>query len=395
MKLFWLTAEMPFPPNTGGRIVMFKRIEYLSKNNEIYLFSIIDSEEDYKYRDDLLKYCKNVFLYNRHDHRLRNLLKLVHGPYVCVSRWQNEMKKDIDILYEDTCPDFVVVDFPQMLGNISEKVMRNGRVVLNQHNTEYVTLRNLSNIYNTFLKRMASKIESYRLESLEKKYYERNLIKLYTFVSIEDKEFFENKYGLHNTYLIPVGTEISKCDSKRKKEFIVSYIGKMEYPANVEAAIWFANNVFKKAENVIPELKYFVVGKNPLPEVKALQENNPNIIVTGTVDNVDEYFEKSDIIVIPLFHGGGVKVKLLEALGHGKLVITTNKGIEGTAFEDKKELLVAESPEQYVELISDIYAHPEVYESIKEEGLKCVQENFTWSSIISRFEMKLKEMAKL
>lgn len=392
MKLFWLTAEMPYPPNTGGRIVMFKRIEYLSKNNEIYLFSIVDSDNDYQYRSEMLKYCKNVFLYNRHNHRLRNLIKLVRGPYVCVSRWQNEMKNEIDVLYEDICPDFVIVDFPQMLGNLSDKVMGYGRVVLNQHNTEYVTLRNLSNIYNSFLMRMASKVESYRLKSLENKYYKRNLIKLYTFVSIEDKNFFEKQYGLNNTCLLPIGTEISKYESKRNKEFIISYIGKMEYPANAEAAIWFANNVFKRIEKAIPNLKYFIVGKNPLPEVKALQEINPNIIVTGTVDNIDEYFEKSDIIVIPLFHGGGVKVKLLEALGHGKLVITTNKGLEGTVFENRKELLVAESPEQYEELINDIYAHPDVYESIKKEGWRCVQDNFTWSAIINGFEMKLKGM---
>ena len=394
MKLFWLTAEMPYPPNTGGRIVMFKRIEYLSKNNEIYLFSIVDSDDDYKYRDDMLKYCKKVSLYNRHNHQLRNLLKLLCGPYVCVSRWQNEMKKDIDVLYEVIRPDFVMVDFPQMLGNISDSVMRGGRIVLNQHNTEYVTLRNLANIYNTFHMRMASKVESYRLKSLEKKYYERNLIKLYTFVSIEDKDFFEKQYGLHNTYLLPIGTEISNYESKPNKEFIISYIGKMEYPANAEAAIWFANNVFNRIENDIPGLKYFIVGKNPLPEVNALQEINPNIIVTGTVDNIDDYFEKSDIIVIPLFHGGGVKVKLLEALGHGKLVITTSKGIEGTVFEDRKELLVAETPEQYVELINDIYVQPGNYESIKNEGRKCVLENFTWAAIINGFEMKLKEMAK-
>ena len=117
-------------------------------------------------------------------------------------------------------------------------------------------------------------------------------------------------------------------------------------------------------------------------------------MVTGTVDNIDDYFEKSDIIVIPLFHGGGVKVKLLEALGHGKLVITTSKGIEGTVFEDRKELLVAETPEQYVELINDIYVQPGNYESIKNEGRKCVLENFTWAAIINGFEMKLKEMAK-
>ena len=392
MKLLWLTAEIPFPPNTGGRIVMFKRIEYLSKNNEIHLFSIIDSDNDNKYKSELLRYCKNVFLYNRNKHRLSNLLKLGYGPYVCVSRWQSTMKKDIDTLFGEIHPDFVIVDFPQMLGNLSDNVMNNGNIVLNQHNTEFVTLRNISSIYRNPLMRLAGKAESYRLKRLERNYYKQNLIKLYTFVSIEDMKFFEENYNLCNTYLLPIGTEISVLDTQHDDEFNISFIGKMDYPANAEAAIWFARNVFVKIKDQIPHLKYYIVGKNPLPMVRTLSDENPDIIVTGTVEDISEYFAKSDIVVIPLFHGGGVKVKLLEALGHGKLVITTSKGIEGTIFEDKKELLVAETSEQFAKIILDIYSNPNIYEPIKQQGFKCVKNKFTWSAIMEVFEEKLRKL---
>ena len=69
-----------------------------------------------------------------------------------------------------------------------------------------------------------------------------------------------------------------------------------------------------------------------------LSGSNPNIVVTGTVDSIEDYYEHTDIVVIPLTHGGGVKVKVLEALGHGKLVVSTIKGIEGTTFSEWKRI---------------------------------------------------------
>lgn len=383
---------MPFPPNTGGRIGMFKRIEYFSRTNEIYLFSIIDRTEEVKYKHSMEKYCKSVSLYCREGKKLQSLFQLIKAPYVCESRWFSRMKSDISVYYEKLNPDFVIVDFPQMLGNIPEKVFHSGKLVLNQHNTEYLTLRNISKLFDNPLKRVVGLIESYRLERLEKKYYQRNAIRLFTFVSSEDKLFFENKYGFTNTLLVPVGTEVNVSEKKDKGNFNISYIGKMEYPANAEAAVWFANNVFGKIKADIEGIRYYVVGKNPLRSVKELAEQDADIVVTGTVDDIGKYFEMSDVIVIPLFHGGGVKVKLLEALGHKKLVITTRKGIEGTIFRDKHELLVAEDAEHFKELIKDIFHNPDKYNDIIETGFECVKNNFTWAAIVKNYEEVLKSM---
>lgn len=392
MTIIWLTAEMPFPPNTGGRIGMFKRIEYFSKENDVYLFSIIDKNIEAKYSQDLQKYCKTVNLYCREGRMLRNLFGLIRAPYVCESRWFSKMKQDIDKTFGYINPDYVIVDFPQMLGNISESIFNSGRVILNQHNTEYQTLRNISKIFKNPVKRVAGFIESYRLEKIEKKYYKRKPIKLFTFVSLEDKMFFERKYGLTNTLLVPVGTETKILEKQNKNDIIISYIGKMEYPSNAEAAVWFANNVFVGLKENIPNVKFYVVGKNPISSVKELADKDSDIIVTGTVESVDEYYENTDIVVIPLFHGGGVKVKLLEALGHKKLVITTKKGVEGTIFKNGQELIVAENADQYKDVINDIYTNPKKYEIIKETGYKCIEDNFTWAAIVRKYEEKLKSM---
>lgn len=390
MKLFWLTAEMPFPPNTGGRMAMFKKIEYFSKNHEIFLFSIVDSIDDLKFKNEMKTYCKEALFYNRNSNKLFKLFKLIVGPYVCTSRWIRAMKKDIDLQFQKINPDYIIVEFPQMLGNLSSEVLKSGKIILNQHNTEYLTLRNISNLYTNPLKKMVGIIDSYRLQQFEKKMYQKKLIKLFTFVSNDDKFFFEKKYGLFNTYHLPIGTEISrKHNTTHNNSFNISYIGKMNYLPNSEAAIWFAQNVFNKLKDIIPNLKYYIVGKNPPDNILHLATMDNNIIVTGTVDSVECYYELSDVVVIPLFHGGGVKVKLLEALGHGSLVITTDKGIEGTEFKHNNELLVANTATEFVNLCITIFQKPDLYLNIKEQALECIEKKYTWASILKDFESKL------
>ena len=391
MKIIWLTAEMPYPPNTGGRVAMFRKIEHLSQNNEIYLYSIVDSDTDVNYKDGLTPYCVEVSLYDRREEKGTLPLKILKGPYVCVSRWISKMKQDILNCYAQINPDYILVEFPQMLGNLTTEILNSGKVVLNQHNTEYLTLRNLSSTYNSRLMRCAAKIESLRLEKFEKRCYKKYNIKLFTFVSIKDKSFFEIKYHKTNTYLLPIGTEVFPYEkrSKNNRSFNIAYFGKMSYPANDEAVTWFVDNVFMKLKKIIPYAKFYIIGKDPTQNVIELSKKGNDIIVTGTVDDINQYYNISDLVVIPLFHGGGVKVKLLEALGHGKLVITTNKGIEGTIFEDGEELLVANTADEFLKLCHSVCLNYEKYEEIKQNGLNTVETHFSWSKIVEQYEKEL------
>lgn len=125
MKLIMLMPEMPFPANTGGRILVAKRLEYLSKNNEIYLFCIVDGEKDFLFKKELEKFCKEVHLYDRSKVKIQNMFKsLFIGPYACASRTYKKLKDDIDLCFDKIQPEFVIVEFPQMLGNISPKILK-------------------------------------------------------------------------------------------------------------------------------------------------------------------------------------------------------------------------------------------------------------------------------
>ena len=387
MKVIWISSECPYPANTGGRIVVMKKLEYFSQKNDIYFFCVIDNDDEYKYRFELLKYCKEVHLYKRN--KSIALPKLVKGPFVCVSRWITTMKKDIDICFEKEKIDWVIVEFPQMLGNIGRKIFDSGKLVLNQHNVEYKTLNNLAKSISNPIKRIIYGIEAKRLYQFEERYYRNFNIKLFTFVSIEDKAFFERKFGIFNTLLVPVGAEVYDYEENKNNNNIISYFGKMSYPPNAEAVIWFSNQVFPIIQKEVPESKFYVVGKDPSTELVSLLKSNPNVVVTGTVDKIEDYYKQTDLVVVPLSHGGGVKVKVLEALGYGKLVISTAKGIEGTSFRNEIDILTAESAKEFAHICINALHNLSCYVKVRRCGYEKIQRNFTWKAIVERFEQEL------
>ena len=388
----WIAMECPYPPNTGGRIGTWKRIEYLSKENAIYLYTITDKENELLYVNKIKGYCKEVHMYSRNKSIL-GLFKCIVYPYPAVSRWNKKFKSDIYTFFKTEYPDLIIIDYPQMFGVVPKEVLNKGTIVLNQHNTEYLTLESIArSIINNPIKKLVFNIVAKQMKLYENSIYKRDCIDLYTFVSKDDKNLFDKTYKSKNTLLVPVGTEVLMDKSKIPYSYNIGFIGKMSYSPNIEAIAWFLNNVWDKVKLSCPDVKLYIVGKNPTDYIQNFSKKDGRIIVTGTVESVDEYYDKCSLIIIPLLEGGGVKVKLLEALGKGKIVITTNKGIEGTDFKHGEEVLVANTPREFAQLCADVLNNPDKYEYIVNNALNKVKKDYSWKNIVDNFEKHLKEL---
>lgn len=390
MKLIWITPESPFPANTGGRIGIWKRLLYLSKRNDIYLYSIIDKPDEMQYKNDILKVCKEVRMYPRYTF-FKIKTACFFYPYPAISRWNRDMQRDIHLKCEKLKPDFVVVDFPQMYGVLDEEVRNKYKIVLNQHNIESETLLEIGKTTQNIFKRLIYQFVGKQMEKYEHNIYLNRDVCLYTFVSIHDKEKFEKKYNIHNTYLIPVGTEIEKYPLLVNSSSAM-FVGKMSYLPNELGAKWLLNSIWDAVSKECKNAKLYLVGKDSdtvlIKEAAAFD----NVIVTGEVDSIDEYYKKCNVVLIPIFSGGGVKVKLLEAMGHGKLVVSTTKGLEGTDFKPMIHILTADNEEQFIKLCIAALNSPENFERIRKNSYEKVIREYSWEIIINDFEKKLFEL---
>lgn len=388
MTLLWIIPECPYPANTGGKQGIWNRIVHMSFTNEIYLFCIVDSEKEILDSEkEILKYCKGVKFYIR-KRSLPVLIKSLIYPYTALSRWFDSMRKDIEKATLEFKPSFILCDFPQVVGNLSRKVYDANKIVLFQGNIEYLTLKSIAKCTNPFTKKIVYFIMAKQMEHYEKTLYKKSFIDLYSFVSITDKEFFERKYHITSTNLIPVGANVSKEIRISNKKQLV-FIGKMSYPPNNSAVLWFIENVWSEVIERVPNARFYVVGKEPSDELVELANRYDSVTVTGLVDDVEPYYKEVSAVVVPVENGGGVKVKLLEALGHGCLVIATANGVKGTDFVPNEHLLIANSAEKYVEYCVEALNNPEEFISIRSSVLKKMKREYSWETIVKKYEKEL------
>ena len=334
MNIIWITLESILPANSGGRLGVFKRLEQVSKSERVFLYYPYDDESELQYVGELSKYCVEVHPYSRQKNKVNALRSLFKYPYTVGSRVFEQMKHDIETCLRDNEIDVINIDFPHMCANLL-KINTNVPIVLNEHNIEWLVYKTISQSQKNIIKKIAYFFDSLRLKKYEAKILKKVTPKAVTFVSSKDMEYYKANFRSDNCILIPVGAD----DHKDRTPVLhqgknIIFVGKMSYGPNVEAMEWFVSSVFPAIIKVIPDVHLYIVGKDPTEEIKEMQSER--ITVTGMVDSVDGFYDLSDLVVLPLKNGGGVKVKLLEAISYKKLVVSTTTGVEGTEYADGK-----------------------------------------------------------
>lgn len=390
MKILWIMGECPLPANTGGRIGIWQRIVHLSKNNEIYLNVTIDKPEETAAAGEILKYCKKVDFFPRRKKTLLFLAKCLFVPFPAISRWNQDMTENIRDTCRDNQVDYIIVDSPVMIDVLPNEIKKNYKVVLNQHNIDHLAIKSLAASARAPMKKLVYYYVAAQMKRYEEKMYSSDFVDLYTFVSSKDMEYFARTYQKRNLYLLPVGANIDEMPVENNSNNIM-FIGKMSYPPNIEGVRWFVNNCWDWIRQSVPDAQLYIVGKEPDAEIIKACAERPGVHVTGTVPSVKEYYRKASLIIIPLFNGGGVKVKLLEALGYGKLVVSTSKGVEGTDFKHNEHLIVEEEKRKFAEYCIDILKTPEKYESMRKAALDKMRKQYSWDELMRNFENYLRE----
>lgn len=385
MNIIFLSPEAIYPANTGGRVVVYNRIKYLSEfGNDICVLSVVDSDDEGKIQGEYLdKKGIKYINYNRNSNKILNIMKSAFNSYAVASRTIKQIQKDVERLIVENNIDLIIVEFPQMANNIKKISKRyNIPIVLSFHNIEYMTMKNISKNIKNIMKRFVYVIDSYRLKIFEMVLYKKDVFDGFIFVSEADKKYFEKNLNYRNksTALVPIGSEdhgnISKAKHDNKNIIIV---GKMSYYPNIEGVMWFYNNVWNKVKSEIEDVKLYIVGKDPSSEIRNIEDSD--VIVTGTVDSVEDYYKIADVAVIPIFSGGGVKTKLIEASSFRVPIVSTLQGAKGTDFKNKEHLFIENTSEEFAKCIIKALQNDEDVKKMVDNCYKLFKKKYNWEGI--------------
>jgi glycosyltransferase involved in cell wall biosynthesis len=160
----------------------------------------------------------------------------------------------------------------------------------------------------------------------------------------------------------------------------ILFVGLMNYQPNEDAACFFAREVLPSIHIECPSARFMIVGRSPSAAVRELHDGN-KIVVTGTVSDVEPYLRKACVVVAPLRVGGGTRIKILEAMAHGRPVVATSIGAEGLEVEPGKHLLIADTATELADACVRLLRDRETGRGLAASAVELVRAKYDWSRI--------------
>lgn len=211
-----------------------------------------------------------------------------------------------------------------------------------------------------------------------------------------DYQLYKRVYQKEPDYMIPISVPTPckkfQLEKHHKGEKIRLLFVGADYQPNIDAVKWYKEKIAKEV-NDIAELT--VVGYK-MEKYKSLLESE-NVHIKGTVDDLSEFYRNADIIIAPLFSGGGMKIKTAEALSYGKIFIGTDESLAGY-WEDipdglRKRLIFKENTaDGYIDCLNNMYK--KTFDRYNEEVFNWMADCYSLKANMKRYEkiwMDIKE----
>lgn len=168
------------------------------------------------------------------------------------------------------------------------------------------------------------------------------------------------------------------------EEPTVVYVGSYRHPPNVDAALRLLRSIMPGVRARVPGARAIVLGPEPPSEL--LDAATSEDAVTGTVDRVEPFIDEASLLALPIRLGGGMRVKLLEALAAGKAVVASPRAAAGLEVKSGDQLVLAESDEQFVEAITSLLTDAEARQSLGSSARAWALRNLTWDARAEQYE---------
>lgn len=155
----------------------------------------------------------------------------------------------------------------------------------------------------------------------------------------------------------------------------ILFVGGFSHPPNLDAVIYFAEQVFPLVRNADPDIRCFVVGADPPMQVRNLSNEHMNIL--GYQPSLEPFLNGCRLSVAPLRFGAGVKGKIHQSLSYGLPAVATSIAAEGMHLRDGESVLIADSPEIFAKAILRLYRDEGLWRRLSTNGIKVIREHFS------------------
>ncbi len=184
-------------------------------------------------------------------------------------------------------------------------------------------------------------------------------------------------YGTDTEYFQPVHVD--------KQEATLVFHSHLGYAPNIEAALEFANDIFPLIRREVPDVRFHLVGADPVPPIRALA-SRPSVQISANLPDLRPAVCSARVYVCAIRHGTGLKSKMLEAMGMRMPIVCYPGSTVGIDCIPGKHLLVARNAQEFSAHVLDLLRHPQRAEEMAQAGRDLVVEQYSWESRARSFE---------
>lgn len=401
MKILQLCKKFPYPLKDGESVaVTFLAKALNALGCEVTLLAMNTS----KHYFDLATLPKSFNHYKAiHTVDIDNKVKpvaalkaLVKGDNYFLTRFESEeYANKIKALIEEEDFDIIQFETLQTLIYARTEILGESRakLVLRSHNVEHeiwerIVENSKFGFKKGYLNHLTKQLKSFELTKI-------NEVDSLVAITQRDMDFFKasgftglghvTPIGLETTHYTPDWTSFDKKPS-------LSFIGSLDWMPNLEGVEWFLKNVMPTLNEIENGIELHLAGRNTPQHL--LETKIPNVIVHGEVESSVDFINTHSMMIVPLFSGSGMRVKILEGLALGRVILTTSIGVEGIPAKDGEHLFIVDSAADFIEKITFCIDNPQQLKMIGENAKRFVNEHFDNLKIAEALKQHLEVLSR-
>jgi glycosyltransferase involved in cell wall biosynthesis len=394
-KILIVMQHYPFPPKAGAAIAAFNHMQRLSAGHVVHLICTDGGQSKMKMSDKDVGANQVHVIKAKPVSRVQQIL--YHAYYVlarkpfpsqaCLAWSMRQQISELDkienfdsiLLYGiDTTPYCPPACYKKAIINVEDA-----------QSIKHYRLAKLD-VFSPFEK---IKLVVYAACTQFYEYLFLHDFKKVHLLSSADADEMRLQGEYDNIGFVPYGVSLHQkdeyCSEQEREKGMIVFSGNMFHKPNVDAAIFFLNDIFPLVLAQYPNAKFWIVGNEPDKRIYAAAARfNTSVSITGGVPDISEYIKKAVVSVCPIRLRIGIMTKVLEALSWGTPVVTTSAGNRGVCGVSEKDLWVEDDPVKFAGRVVSLLKG-ENWQKFSEEGLKFVSVNFPWERSV---EMLLSDM---
>lgn len=389
MKLLQLCNRVPYPLTDGGAIAMFAMTQSLSDAGcEVHMLAI-NTKKHFVETNELPEWFNaKVKLYtidaNTDVTPQGAVLNLFSTQSYNLVRFDiPEFHKKLAQLLDEHKYDVVQLE-GLFLSMYIPTIRKHSTALVSMrgHNVEYLIWERLAASTGSFFKKKYLQLLAKRLKREEISGLQQ--LDCIVPISAVDEQVYRQQGAKKPMLVCTAGVDESllKTIPVEIKKNTLFHLAAMNWQPNVEAVNWFMQSIWPKVKVSVPEVQLFLAGKDMSDSMMKHASNQ--VTVCGMVSDAVQFMQDKQLMLVPLLSGSGMRIKIIEGMALGKVIISTSIGAEGIDCTSGKNILLANTAEEFSAQIVLALGNSELCEQISKNAKALVQQKYTNSSIIAK-----------